>query len=42
MGFVPTGHRPIKGRHFYQAGDNMYDYISRKQMLHLSVKTLNE
>jgi hypothetical protein len=23
MGFVPTGHRPIKGRHFYQAGDNM-------------------
>ena len=23
MGFVPTGHRPIKSRHFYQAGDNM-------------------
>jgi hypothetical protein len=22
MGFVPTGHRPIKRRHFYQAGDN--------------------
>ena len=22
MGFVPTGHRPIKSRHFYQAGDN--------------------
>jgi hypothetical protein len=20
MGFVPTGHRPIKSRHFYQAG----------------------
>jgi hypothetical protein len=36
MGFVTMGHRPIK------AGDNMYDYISRKQMLHLSVKTLNE
>jgi hypothetical protein len=23
MGFVPTGHRPIKSRHFYQAGDNI-------------------
>jgi hypothetical protein len=22
MGFVPTGHRPIKSRHFYQPGDN--------------------
>jgi hypothetical protein len=21
MGFVPTGHRPIKSRHVYQAGD---------------------
>jgi hypothetical protein len=21
MGFVPTGHRPIKSRHFYQAED---------------------
>ena len=21
MGFVPTGHRPIKSQHFYQAGD---------------------
>jgi hypothetical protein len=27
MGFVPTGHRPIKNRHFYQAGDKVY-YIS--------------
>ena len=25
MGFVPTGHRPIKSRHFYQAGDNYLD-----------------
>ena len=25
MGFVPTGHRPIKSRHFYQAGDNTFD-----------------
>jgi len=23
MDFVPTGHRPIKSRHFYQAGDNI-------------------
>jgi hypothetical protein len=23
MGFVPTGHQPIKSRHFYQAGDNI-------------------
>jgi hypothetical protein len=23
MDFVPTGHRPIKSRHFYQAGDNL-------------------
>ena len=22
MGFVPMGHRPIKSRHFYLAGDN--------------------
>ena len=22
MDFMPTGHRPIKSRHFYQAGDN--------------------
>jgi hypothetical protein len=24
MGFVPTGHRPIKSRHFYQPGDNVF------------------
>ena len=24
MGFVPTGHRPIKSRQFYQAGDNAF------------------
>jgi hypothetical protein len=23
MGFGPTGHRPIKSRQFYQAGDNI-------------------
>jgi hypothetical protein len=23
MGVVPTGHRPIKSRHFYQAKDKM-------------------
>ena len=23
MGFVPTGHRPMKNRHVYQAGDNV-------------------
>jgi hypothetical protein len=22
MGFVPTGHRPIKSRHFLSSGDN--------------------
>jgi hypothetical protein len=30
MGFVPTGHRPIKIRHFYQAGDKEDYYPSRK------------
>ena len=27
MGFVPTGHRPIKSRHFYQAGDNVHSFV---------------
>jgi hypothetical protein len=36
MGFVPTGHRPIKSRHFYQAGDNIqkqrkrHFYVARR------------
>jgi hypothetical protein len=29
MGFVPTGHRPIKSRHFYQAGDNIPFYMEK-------------
>jgi hypothetical protein len=26
MGFVPTGHRPIKSRHFYQAKEQGFIY----------------
>jgi hypothetical protein len=31
VGFVPTGHRPIKSRHFYQAGDNIYYQATQSQ-----------
>jgi hypothetical protein len=33
MGFVPTGHRPIKSRHFYQAGDNVFDSLRMHHQL---------
>jgi hypothetical protein len=32
MGFVPTGHRPIKSRHFYQAGDNIICHTAIKNL----------
>jgi hypothetical protein len=34
MGFVPTGHRPIKSRHFYQARDK---YINLRVLDNLPV-----
>ena len=33
MGFVPTGHRPIKIRHFYQAGDKFLCQLSQEQKI---------
>jgi hypothetical protein len=38
MGFVPTGHRPIKSRHVYQAGDK---FIYNRVYLMYNVNALN-
>jgi hypothetical protein len=49
MGFVPTGHRPIKSRHFHQAGDKLFClpvdhfFICQVFSFHfLAVETANE
>ena len=32
MGFVPTGHRQIKSRHFYQPGDKVFSSEVNSEM----------